>query len=257
MGNFPLQPSAIDTGFIAVTDLEEMNKYAKLQTRIDRKYIVTPEICNALLSGTGVKGKVLDINGHRSTRYQSTYFDTPNLDLYKAAAYRRRPRFKARTRYYQQTNTAMLEVKTKDGRGKTVKTRTQYDPETLHSLNEQGRQFINTIVEEKEIVKDLRQTLTTKYQRTTIVDPNTQTRMTCDEFLTCTDWENNTISLPMIILETKSSQHPSPFDTWLWDHHCRPNRISKYCTALAVLHPGLPSNKWHQTIKYFFLSPVS
>ena len=75
--------------------------------------------------------------------------------------------------------------------------------------------------------------------------------MTCDEFLTCTDWENNTISLPMIILETKSSQHPSPFDTWLWDHHCRPNRISKYCTALAVLHPELPSNKWHQTIKYF------
>ena len=136
MGNFPLQPSAIDTGFIAATDLEEMNKYAKLQTRIDRKYIVTPEICNALLSRTGEKGKVLDINGHRSTLYQSTYFDTPNLDLYKAAAYRRRPRFKARTRYYQQTNTAMLEVKQKMDEAKTVKTRTQYDPETLHSLNE-------------------------------------------------------------------------------------------------------------------------
>ena len=65
------------------------------------------------------------------------------------------------------------------------------------------RQFINTIVEENEIIKDLRQTLTTKYQRTTIVDPNTQTRMTCDELLTCTDWENNTISLPMIILLDK------------------------------------------------------
>ena len=252
MGNFPLQSSAIDTGFIATTDLEEMNKYAKLQTRIDRKYIVTPEICNALLSGTGVNCKVLDINGQRSTLYQSTYFDTPKLDLYKAAAYRRRPRFKARTRYYQQTNTAMLEVKTKDGRGKTVKTRTQYDPETLHSLNDQGRQFINTIVEEKEIVKDLRRTLTTNYQRTTIVDLATQTRITCDEFLICTDWENNTISLPMIILETKSSQYASPFDTWLWDHRCRPNRISKYSTALAVLHPGLPSNKWYTTIKTYF-----
>lgn len=250
--NCPLLPSSINTGFIADTDLEEMNKYAKLQTRIDRKYIITPEICNALLSGTGVNCKVLDINGQRSTRYQSTYFDTPKLDLHKAAAYRRRPRFKARTRYYQQTNTAMLEVKTKDGRGKTVKTRTQYDPETLHSLNEQGRQFINTIVEEKEIVKDLRQTLTTNYQRTTIVDLATQTRMTCDEFLICTDWENNTISLPMIILETKSSQYASPFDTWLWDHRCRPNRISKYSTALAVLHPGLPSNKWHTTIKTYF-----
>jgi len=256
MGDQSIHPSLIDTEFIASIDLEEMNKYAKLQTRIDRKYIITPEVCNALLSGTGINCKTLEINGHRSTRYQSTYFDTPTLDLHKAAAYRRRPRFKARTRYYQQTNTAMLEVKTKDGRGKTVKTRTEYDAELLHSLNRQGRQFINTIVEEKEIVEDLRRTLTTNYQRTTIVDLTTQTRMTCDEFLTCTDWENNTISLPMIILETKSSQHPSPFDTWLWDHHYRPDRISKYCTTLAVLHPELPSNKWHQTIKNFFLPIV-
>ena len=257
MGNFPLQPSAIDTGFIATTDLEEMNKYAKLQTRIDRKYIVTPEICNALLSGTGVKGKVLDINGHRSTRYQSTYFDTPNLDLYKAAAYRRRPRFKARTRYYQQTKTAMLEVKTKDGRGKTVKSRTEYDPTTLNVLTEEARQYITSIAGAAKIVNNLQHTLTTQYQRTTIVDLYTQTRITCDEFLTCTDWENNTLSFPMIILETKSSQHPSPFDMWLWNNRHRPNRISKYCTTLAVLHPDLPSNKWHQTIKNYYPAPVS
>ena len=63
MGNYPLQPSAIDTGFIAATDLEEMNKYAKLQTRIDRKYIVTPEICNALLSRTGEKARYLTLTG--------------------------------------------------------------------------------------------------------------------------------------------------------------------------------------------------
>ncbi|OUV41299.1 MAG: hypothetical protein CBC68_06335 [Candidatus Marinimicrobia bacterium TMED108] len=252
MGDHPIQPSSINTELLSAIDLEEMNKYAKLQTRIDRKYIVTPEICNALLAGAEINGRALEINCYRSTRYQSTYFDTPTLDLHKAAAYRRRPRFKARTRYYQQTNTAMLEVKTKDGRGKTVKIRTEYDSETLNSLNKQGRQFINSIVEEKEIVKDLRRTLTTNYQRTTIVDLATQTRMTCDEFLTCSDWENNTISLPMIILETKSSQNPSPFDRWLWSHNLRPSRISKYCTTLAVLHPELPSNKWNTTITTYF-----
>ena len=121
MGDHPIQPSSINTELLSAIDLEEMNKYAKLQTRIDRKYIVTPEICNALLAGAEINGRALEINCYRSTRYQSTYFDTPTLDLYKAAAYRRRPRFKARTRYYQQTNTAMLEVKTKDGRGKQSK----------------------------------------------------------------------------------------------------------------------------------------
>ena len=123
-------------------------------------------------------------------------------------------------------------------------------------LTEEARQYITSIAGAAKIVSTLRYTLTTQYQRTTIVDLHSQTRITCDEFLTCTDWENNTLSLPMIILETKSSQHPSPFDVWLWNNRHRPNRISKYCTTLAVLHPDLPSNKWHQTIKNYYPAPV-
>ena len=257
MGTDPSQPTSIKTDSISAIDLDEMNKYAKLQTRIDRKYIVTPEICNALLANADVNGRVLEINTQRNTPYQSVYFDTPNLDLHKAAAYRRRPRFKARTRYYKQTNTAMLEVKTKDGRGKTVKSRTEYDPTMLDVLTEEARQYITSIAGATKIVSNLQYTLTTQYQRTTIVDLHTQTRITCDEFLTCTDRENNTLSFPMIILETKSSQHPSPFDMWLWNNRHRPTRISKYCTTLAVLHPDLPSNKWHQTIKNYYPAPVS
>tara|TARA_Y100001970_G_scaffold189696_1_gene230607 strand:+ start:786 stop:1559 length:774 start_codon:yes stop_codon:yes gene_type:complete len=257
MGTDPSYPSLINTEFLSPIGLEEMNKYAKLQTRVDRKYIVKPETCNELLRNLPINGRALEINGYRSTQYQSTYFDTPSLDLHKAAAYQRRPRFKARTRYYEQTDIAMLEVKTKDGRGKTVKTRTQYDSKSLNSLTKEARQFIRMTVNDSKYIDTLRYTLTTQYQRTTIVDLDTQTRMTCDEFLTCIDWENNTISLPMIILETKSSIHPSPFDTWLWGHHYRPNKVSKYCTTLAVLHPDLPSNKWHSTIKKFFLAPVS
>ena len=256
MGTHPIQPSSINTEFFSAVNLEEMNVYAKLQTRIDRKYIVTPNICNVLLAGLDIDGSVLEINGHRTNLYQSIYFDTPTLDLYKAAAYRRTPRFKARTRYYQQTDMAMLEVKTKDGRGKTVKTRTEHNPHMLDKLTDEARHFINAIAKDHDTVNKLRYTLSTQYQRTTIVDLDTQTRLTCDEFLTCSDWENNTLSFPFLILETKSSQHPSPFDLWLWDNHHRPIRVSKYCTTLAVLHPELPSNKWHSTIKNFFLSPV-
>ena len=252
MGPLPIKESAITTQNLSQITLEEINTFAALQTRVDRKYIINTEICNRLIEEVQVQGRVLEIDGERSTIYQSIYFDTPNLDLYKDAAYKRRPRFKTRTRFYQQTNTAMLEVKTKDGRGKTVKKRTPHNVNEVHQLTSTGKTFIDKVIGEQGASHNLHATLTSQYQRTTIVDPQTSTRITCDEYLTCTDWEKQSISLPLCIVETKSSGQPSPFDKWLWENGNRPTRISKYCTALAVLHPELPANKWHKTIKNYF-----
>jgi hypothetical protein len=252
MGSLPIKESAISTQGLSLITLEEINMFAALQTRVDRKYVINAETCNALIQQVQGKGSVLDIDGMRSTMYQSVYFDTPTLDLYKDAAYRRRPRFKARTRFYQETNTAMLEVKTKDGRGRTVKKRTPHDVTTLNELTTEGKSFIDDVIGETGASRDLRATLTSQYQRTTIVERETRTRITCDEYLTCTDWENQSVSLAACIVESKSSGQPSLFDKWLWENGKRPIRISKYCTALAVLHPELPSNKWHKTIKNYF-----
>ena len=114
MGPLPIKESAIRTQNCASITLEEINAFAALQTRVDRKYIINSEVCNDLIEEVQVQGRVLEIDGMRSTIYQSIYFDTPNLDLYKDAAYKRRPIFKTRTRFYQQTYTAILDVKTKD-----------------------------------------------------------------------------------------------------------------------------------------------
>ena len=252
MGFIPTEKSAIKTERLTRLSLDEMNAFASLQTRTDRKYIIQNTTCNRLIKEVDIQGGVLDLNGKRSTMYQSIYFDTPDLDIYKDAAYRRRPRFKARTRLYQNTNTAMLEVKTKDGRGKTVKKRTPYEVKNTNHLTNNAKAFIDGVVGISGASHNLQATLTSQYQRTTIVDQLTKTRMTCDEFLVCTDWENRSVTLPMCILETKSSGQPSPFDKWLWENKKRPISISKYCTTLAVLHPDLPANKWHQTIKTFF-----
>ncbi len=252
MGLTPIQPSELSSQRFASITLEEMDTFAALQTRVDRKYIVTSQLCNELFGTININGQVLTVNEKRSTGYQSVYFDTPEFDLYKDAAYKRRPRFKARTRFYQATGKAMIEVKTKDGRGKTVKIRTPYHAEHLYELTESGRAFIDESVQVPGSSEHLRPTLTSRYQRTTIVDRDTSTRMTCDEYLICSDWEDQSVAFPHCILETKSSSQPSPFDKWLWEHEYRPQRISKYCTMLAVLHPALPANKWHQVIKKYF-----
>ena len=226
MGTAPIQPSQLSSQRFSSITLDEMNAIAALQTRVDRKYIVTSELCNALFETIKINGQILTVKEKRSMGYQSVYFDTPDLDLYKDAAYKRRPRFKARTRFYHSTGIAMLGVKTKDGRGKTVKLRTPYDANSLYELTESGKTFIEEATKSPGSSERLIPTLTSQYQRTTIVDHNTSTRMTCDEYLICSDWENQSTTFPYCILETKSSVQPSPFDIWLWEHGFRPQRIS-------------------------------
>ncbi len=47
---------------------------------------------------------------------------------------------------------------------------------------------------------------------------------------------------------TSSARAPSVLDQWLWQHHVRPTKISKFCSGLAAINPDLPANKWHRII---------
>jgi hypothetical protein len=38
----------------------------------------------------------------------------------------------------------------------------------------------------------------------------------------------------------------------LGDQGVRPVKISKYCVAVAVLHPWMPANPWHPAMRAFF-----
>ena len=68
-------------------------------------------------------GERVDLDGERSLRYASQYFDTPRLDSYFGAVHGRRRRFKVRARSYLDSGGAFLEVKTRGARSATVKER--------------------------------------------------------------------------------------------------------------------------------------
>ena len=82
MGLIPTEKSAIKTERLTRLSLDEMNAFASLQTRTDRKYIIQNTTCNRLIKEVDIQGGVLDLNGKRSTMYQTIYFDTPDLDIY-------------------------------------------------------------------------------------------------------------------------------------------------------------------------------
>ena len=243
-------PTTIDD--LASISLAELNDLAELLTRTDRKYIVSEELLGGLLSGCGDDIVVLEIDGRREFAYESVYFDTADMALHRAAAAGRRYRFKARTRMYQDSGVAVLEVKSKDGRGRTVKNRLDYDVADRHRLTEAGRSFVDELAAAPGIADTLAPVLTTQYRRSTLVDLRAGTRATIDRGLVCTDPHGGTVTLDRVIIETKSDRGTSAIDQWIWRHGARPAKMSKYCTALAVLQPDLPANKWRRTLDRYF-----
>ena len=248
-------PSVVARGLAearAVT-LEELDATAALQTRVDRKYVLTPAEVTALLGTLAAHGpRVLEIDGDRSFTYASTYYDTADLLTFRLAARRRRRRFKVRTRTYVDTgNATFLEVKTRAARGVTVKERRPWEPAT--PLAGEGLDFVDDRLAAARLdappSAHLAPVLRSAYRRTTVLLPDA--RMTLDTGLRWrladdTAGRGTADVGDLVVVETKAGTAPSSSDRALWRAGHRPDRISKYATGLATLRPDLPDHPWRR-----------
>jgi hypothetical protein len=241
---------------LAPITLEELVERAALQTRIDRKYLLPQAAAEQLVAGLGAAARVLEIGGRRDFGYTSLYFDTPELTSYHLAARGRRRRFKVRRRTYADTGSSFLEVKTRGGRGSTVKERTPDDGSGALGLDPAGRRFVAEVLDRSgvpPVAALLGPVLATGYQRSTLYLSASDSRVTVDTDLTWSLPDGPALGLPgLAIVETKSSSTPSAADRWLWRHGHRPSRVSKYGTGLAALHEHLPANRWHPVLRRHF-----
>jgi hypothetical protein len=226
--------------------LDEITASAALLTRLDRKYILPTDELPTLLERIGDDARVLEIEGRRAFGYRSLYFDTPELASYLGAARRRPRRFKVRTRSYLDTGLHVLERKTRDGRGTTIKERLPYGGDGT-SLGPADRALL--------AIPALRRTLVTRYRRTTLYLPATGSRVTVDTDLAWALPDGAAVRLPgRAIVETKCAPGTaSAVDRLLWSLHHRPGAISKYATGLAALRPDLPANHWKPVLRRHFV----
>jgi hypothetical protein len=105
----------------------------------------------------------------------------------------------------------------------------------------------------QDLPAGLRPTLITTYRRTTFVSRTGDTRLTCDVGLVCRDGEHEVRDTGThVLVESKSAAGGSAADRILRDLGVRPATVSKYCVGVAALHPELPSNPWHQTLRRYF-----
>jgi hypothetical protein len=240
--------------------LKELNALAELQTRVDRKYFVPADAFRRLIAQLGDEIKVLEIDGLRTFGYESVYFDTPDLSTYRAHVQRRRNRFKARTRTYTDTGLCMFEVKLTGARGETVKQRVPHPEQYRAELTESALSHLATSLREafhQDVPAGMQPTLVTTYRRTTFVTRAGDARLTCDTGLVCLDMENEVRDTGThVLVESKSGgQGGSVADRILRELGVRPASVSKYAVAVAALHPELPSNPWHRTLRRYFTPP--
>lgn len=234
--------------------LTGMVEQAELLTRVDRKYLIPADRIELLLDALGAGARVLDIDGERRLRYESVYFDTPELLSYHMAAHPRRRRFKLRTRSYLDTGTAYLEIKTRGARGTTVKERSEYEVDARAGLTPQARievaDAFDTIGVAPQRAWELRATLVTRYRRATLLQPGGGARATIDTELSWIEPDGTGFLLPgRAIVETKSGGQASPLDRALWRAGHRPVAVSKYATGMAALHRELPANRWARLLR--------
>lgn len=236
-------------------DLDGLDRCARLLTRKDRKYLVDPDGLAAVLERLPVAPSALQVGADRWSGYRSTYFDTPALDSFRTTATRRRHRFKVRTRCYVDAGTSMIEVKTKDRRGRTVKHRHPVGTDT--PLTVDGvRGVARATSPVARWADDLAPVLTTHYRRATLALADPVVRCTIDADYRAVDHLGRVTGLDHhLVVETKTDGPPSPIDRLLWRAGYRPVTFSKYATALAALDPDLPHNRWHRLLVDHFGRP--
>ncbi|MER5467499.1 VTC domain-containing protein [Streptomyces sp. NPDC002685] len=238
--------------------LAEVDAVAALQHRVDRKYLITVASAARLVGELAGSHHVLDIRGRRTTEYRSTYFDTAHLTAWRAHNQGRRRRWKVRTRLYAEDAICRMEVKTKDGRGATVKHAHPVEADEYGRLETgtEAADFVDRVLGAAGVevtAADLATAGEVRYRRAALADLEAGTRLTLDGLLAChRDGRTAALDDGYVLVETKGTARPVPADRCLLSLGARPLSISKYAIGISLLVPNLPDNNMRRLARTRF-----
>jgi hypothetical protein len=231
---------------LSTVTLGDVDARAALMSRVDRKYLVPVDVGADLLDRLGATHGVLQIAGRRSTTYRSTYFDSADLASTRAHVQGRRRRWKVRQRWYVEDDLCRTEVKTKDGRGRTIKTAAPTSVDRYGTLGPEEQAFVRSVllgVHPSLGAPDLVPSAEISYARATLADLAAGERVTVDWGLV-SSWGAGQVVLDdaHLLIETKGSLVPGRADRLLARLGAHPQSFSKYAATTSLLHPGIADN---------------
>ena len=222
--------------------LAKMDK-VRLMDRIDTKFIFSYEQLPEILEKSTSDYYILQEKTGSVFTYNNLYFDTPQFDMYSVHHNRHLNRYKVRFREYVDSEKKFLEVKFKNNKRRTIKTRIER-PAFEDTLSEESTDFINQLVHYE--AKTLMPTIRNEFNRITLVHKTVQERITIDTGLQFTG-NDKEYKLPFLaIAEVKHnrSSSKSDFIDLLLDNRIFPQGLSKYLLGIVLSYPGIKYNRY-------------
>lgn len=221
--------------------LQEMDD-VKLMDRTDTKFTFSINHLSSILDLLKEKYRVLEIEGNRVSRYETLYFDTPDLKLYQLHHSGRLNRHKVRHRTYVESKIGFLEVKFKNNKGRTFKSRIK-EKEVCLDFTDRHTEFIQN--KTPYSASQLVPTVWVNYSRITLVNRTSKERLTIDINLEFRKDNALKQHSSLVIAEVKQDGKAfSPFIEIMRKLHIREGSISKYCFAIASVFPHVKKNSF-------------
>jgi hypothetical protein len=222
-------------------NLKEMDS-VKLMNRTDTKFIFNigffPKVMEEVMSHY----RVLEIEGKRISRYETLYYDTQQFELYYRHHQGKLNRYKIRHRTYVESGIGFLEVKFKNNKGRTIKTRIPLS-EVPYVWQDESASFLNKMLPFRP--ETLIPVIWVNYSRLTLVNRHSAERLTIDFGL---EFRKNELSQKLdrlVIAEVKQEKRrASPFMNAMKKYHIREGSISKYCMGIAFTHKDVRKNNF-------------
>lgn len=229
--------------------LEEMSGI-KLMNRTDTKFVATAAQLHGFL--LAVKGKyfIQEINGKRIASYHTTYFDTPDYQMYRMHHCGRKVREKIRVRTYMDSDDTFLEVKNKNNHGRTKKKRIPI-------------QGVDKIASELDTItpfmakhawyaiNEVSPVIENWFNRITLVNYGKTERLTIDfnlKFHHLKSGIHDKLQRVAIIELKRDGNVPSPALALLRDLRIKRSGFSKYCIGSARTNKLLKSNNFKERL---------
>jgi len=225
--------------------LQEMDT-VRLMNRIDTKFVFNSVKLPQFLEELMPYYKVLEVCATRMNRYETLYFDTPDLKLYTLHHNGKLNRYKVRTRKYVDSDTGFFEIKFKNNRGRTIKSRIKHE-EISGTLSGKSLKLIRK--EFPLLAEKLQPTLRIFFTRLTFVNNNMTERVTLDVGLRFSNANSEHAFQNIAIAEVKQDRcGKSGFTDLMRKNHIETSPMSKYCLAVCSLDFKVKKNNFKQKL---------
>lgn len=254
--NIPSRPLEIDRSLLDRFDpitLERMDSI-RLMNRIDTKYVTDILLLREILEDAQRQGYlVFESDGERIQAYDSIYFDTSDLRMFREHRRGKLVRQKIRTRVYLGSGLCFLEVKKKNNHSRTRKKRVGVPPDDFQDFRKDPEACLwlasHSCYQSGEIFPSVE----TMFNRITLVNNNLTERLTIDISVTFKNLRTSSeasLGTAAIIEIKQDGRLGSKMKDILLKHRVKPMRVSKYCLGVALTDPKVLPGRFKSKIRF-------